>query len=86
MTAASRAGLDLLTRIQSGNIDSGYGGDDCDEVDLLSHADAATLTAVATDREARRYGFLPDFQFITWDARKAVMTATLSCRRPGSLG
>jgi SAM-dependent methyltransferase len=61
---------DLKTRIESGNIDSGYDGRDCDEVDLLSHADPATLTVVATGRDARRYGFLPDLHFIAWDAEK----------------
>jgi SAM-dependent methyltransferase len=61
---------DLVDRVAAGRFDSGYGGDDCNEVDLLSHADAARLTPVATTREARRYGFLPDFQFICWHGVK----------------
>jgi SAM-dependent methyltransferase len=61
---------DLVQRVLAGNIDSGYGGTDCDEVDLLSHADPATLVPVADNREARRYGFLPDFMFICWHGIK----------------
>lgn len=61
---------DLIQRVRAGTIDSGYGGTDCDEVDLLSHADAATLVPVADAREARRYGFLPDFMFICWHGVK----------------
>lgn len=61
----------LRGRIAAGPITAGYAGPDCDEVDLLNHADAAQLTVVATDEESRRYGFLPDFQFITWEAAKA---------------
>jgi hypothetical protein len=60
----------LKARITAGDLDSGYDRDDCDEVDLLRHANASTLTTIATRRQARRYGFLPDFQFITWDAAK----------------
>lgn len=63
---------DLKRRIAAGDISTGYLGPDCDEVDLLAHADASTLTAVATERDARRYGFLPDYHFITWEARKPV--------------
>ncbi|HVQ96390.1 MAG TPA: class I SAM-dependent methyltransferase [Mycobacteriales bacterium] len=61
---------DLAERVRSGDIDSGYGGDDCDEVDLLRHADADKMTPVADSREARRYGFLPDFMFICWHGVK----------------
>lgn len=61
---------DLKARIEAGRLDSGYGGTDCDEVDLLSHADPATLTPVAGERDAHRFGFLPDFMFITWHATK----------------
>jgi SAM-dependent methyltransferase len=61
---------ELKVRIEAGKLDSGYRGDDCDEVDLLSRADPATLTPVAGDRDARRFGFLPDFMFITWHATK----------------
>jgi SAM-dependent methyltransferase len=60
----------LLARISTGNLDSGYGGDDCDETDLLRNAEASSLTPVATESESRRYGFLPDFMFITWQAGK----------------
>ncbi|HSV67276.1 MAG TPA: methyltransferase domain-containing protein [Mycobacteriales bacterium] len=58
----------MRARVAAGDLDSGYDGPDCDEVDLLRHADPAMLTAVASAEQARRYGFLPDFQFITWDA------------------
>ncbi len=61
---------DLRSRIERGDLDTGYGGDDCDEVDLLSHVSAGDLLPVADASEARRYGFLPDFMFITWEARK----------------
>jgi SAM-dependent methyltransferase len=61
---------DLKSRIEQGRFDSGYGGDDCDEVDLLSHATASDLTVVASSQESRRYGFLPDFMFMTWHAHK----------------
>jgi SAM-dependent methyltransferase len=69
-TVAALVTEDLKARIEAKNLDSGYGGDDCDEVDLLTHADPSTLTVVASERDARRYGFLPDFMFITWDATK----------------
>jgi SAM-dependent methyltransferase len=61
---------DLDDRVRAGDIDSGYGGDDVHEVDLLSAADPASWTVVADSREARRYGFLPDFMFVCWDAAK----------------
>jgi len=61
---------DLAERVAAGNLDSGYRGDDCDEVDLLSHADPSTWTVVADQQQASRYGFLPDFMFICWHAVK----------------
>lgn len=61
---------DLLERMRAGNLDTGYGGTDVDEVDLLSHADPDTWTVVADSRAARRYGFLPDFMFVCWHATK----------------
>ncbi|HST65338.1 MAG TPA: class I SAM-dependent methyltransferase [Mycobacteriales bacterium] len=61
---------DLTERVTAGNFDTGYGGDDIDEVDLLSHADPATWTEIADTREARRYGFLPDFMFVCWHGVK----------------
>jgi SAM-dependent methyltransferase len=63
---------ELKDRIARRHYDSGYGGGDCDEVDLLSHGDASLLTPVASGREARRYGFLPDFMFVTWEATRPV--------------
>lgn len=60
----------LRSRVERGDLDSGYGGDDCDEVDLLSHVCASDLVSVADAGEAQRFGFLPDFMFITWEARK----------------
>jgi SAM-dependent methyltransferase len=61
---------DLIDRLAREEFDSGWSGTDVDEVDLLSQADPATLTAVADEREARRYGFHPDLHFILWDCRK----------------
>lgn len=60
----------LVDRIRSGRFNSGYGGTDIDEVELLSHADAATLTPIANVRDARRYGFEPDFMFVCWEGIK----------------
>lgn len=60
----------LIDRVRAGDYDSGYAGGDVDEVDLLRHADASTLTAVADDRQARRYGFEPDLHFIVWQCTK----------------
>ena len=61
---------DLDRRVRAGDIDSNYGGDDCDEVDVLSHAEPDTWTVVADSAEARRYGFLPDFMFVCWHGVK----------------
>ena len=60
----------LIDRIRSGHHDTGLSGSDLDEVDLLSHADPDALTAIATERESRRYGFEPDVHFIVWHALK----------------
>lgn len=61
----------LIDRIRTGtNFDTGWTGSDLDEIDLLKHADAGTLTATADEREARRYGFEPDLHFIVWHCRK----------------
>jgi SAM-dependent methyltransferase len=70
LQTATLVTADLVERVSAGGVDSGYGGDDCDEVDLLSHADPTTWTVVADSREARRYGFLPDFMFICWHGVK----------------
>jgi SAM-dependent methyltransferase len=61
---------DLIARLRRRQFDSGYMGADCDAVDLLSHADPSRLVAVATSSDSRRYGFEPDFMFITWEAVK----------------
>ena len=45
-------------------------GDDCDVDDLVAGADAAGLTVVADDVQARRHGFRPAYQFVTFDCRK----------------
>jgi SAM-dependent methyltransferase len=60
----------LRDRVKSGQLDSSYGGPDCDEVDLLTHADADQLLPIASAAESHRFGFLPDFMFITWEAVK----------------
>jgi hypothetical protein len=56
----------LIDRIRRKDFDTGWTAPDIDEVDLLSQADPDSLTAVADDREARRYGFEPDLHFIVW--------------------
>jgi SAM-dependent methyltransferase len=61
---------DLIDRLTAGQFSSGWPGTDVDEVDLLSQADAGTLTPVADEREARRYGFHPDLHFILWHCQK----------------
>jgi SAM-dependent methyltransferase len=60
----------LIDRLNQRNYDSGYAGGDVDEVDLLRHADPATLTPIADERQARRYGFEPDLHFIVWQCAK----------------
>jgi SAM-dependent methyltransferase len=60
----------LIDRLNRRDYDSGYAGGDVDEVDLLRHADPATLTPIADERQARRYGFEPDLHFIVWQCVK----------------
>jgi SAM-dependent methyltransferase len=70
LETATLVTADLSERVRAGDLDSHYGGADCDEVDLLSHADPNTWTVIADSREARRYGFLPDFMFVCWHGVK----------------
>jgi SAM-dependent methyltransferase len=70
LRTATLVTADLDRRVRAGDIDSHYGGDDCDEVDVLSHAEPDTWTVVADSSEARRYGFLPDFMFVCWHGVK----------------
>jgi len=60
----------LVDRVSRGDYDTGYVDPHINEVDLLSHAEAATLTPIADESEARRYGFEPDLQFIAWQCVK----------------
>ncbi len=60
----------LIDRLHRKEFDTGWTAPDIDEVDLLSHADPATLTSVADERDARRYGFEPDLHFIIWHCVK----------------
>jgi SAM-dependent methyltransferase len=60
----------LIDRIRRKEFDTGWTGPDIDEVSLLSQADPDMLTAIADEREARRYGFEPDLHFITWHCVK----------------
>ena len=62
----------LIDRIERKEFDTGWTAPDVDEVDLLRHADPDTLTAVADEREARRYGFEPDLHFIVWHSVKPL--------------
>jgi SAM-dependent methyltransferase len=70
LRTATLVTADLPERVSAGRLDSRYDGDDIDEVDLLTHADPSTWTVVADGREARRYGFLPDFMFVCWHGVK----------------
>jgi SAM-dependent methyltransferase len=47
-----------------------YDGGDCDVDDLMASADPATMTVVASARQAARYGFRPAFHFVTFDGRR----------------
>ena len=47
-----------------------HDGPDCDVEDLLAGADAASMTVVASARQAQLHGFRPAYQFITFDCRK----------------
>jgi SAM-dependent methyltransferase len=60
----------LIDRLNRRQFSSGYAGADADEVDLLRHADPATLTPIVDERQARRYGFEPDLHFILWHCAK----------------
>lgn len=60
----------LIARLRRKDLDTGWSGPDIDEVDLLAAADPDSLTAIADDREARRFGFEPDLHFIVWHCLK----------------
>jgi SAM-dependent methyltransferase len=45
-------------------------GPDCDVDDLVAGADVAALTVVADAAQARRHGFRPAYQFVTFDCAK----------------
>lgn len=47
-----------------------HDGPDCDLADLLAGADPSHLTVVADRAAARRYGFRPGYQFVTFDCVK----------------
>lgn len=47
-----------------------HDGPDCDVDDLMAGADPTTMTVVADARQARRYGFRPAYQFVTFDLHK----------------
>jgi SAM-dependent methyltransferase len=70
LRTATLVTADLDERVRAGTLDTGYGGEDVDEVDLLGHADPESWTVVADSRQARRYGFLPDFMFVCWHGVK----------------
>jgi SAM-dependent methyltransferase len=56
----------LIDRLRREEFDTGWSGPDIDEVDLLTAAVPNSLTPIADDRDARRYGFEPDLHFIVW--------------------
>lgn len=60
----------LIARLRRKDFDTGWSGPATDEVDLLTTADPDSLTAIADEREARRYGFEPDLHFIVWHCTK----------------
>jgi SAM-dependent methyltransferase len=60
----------LIDRVRDKKFDTGWSDGAIDEVSLLSAADPDGLTAVADERESRRYGFEPDLHFIIWHCRK----------------
>lgn len=60
----------FIDRMQRGDFDTGWTAPDIDEVDLMKHGDPKSLTAVADERQARRYGFEPDLHFIIWHCVK----------------
>jgi SAM-dependent methyltransferase len=62
----------FIDRIRRKEFDTGWTAPDVDEVSLLSHADADTLTPIADERQARRYGFEPDLHFIVWHCVKPL--------------
>lgn len=47
-------------------------GSDCDVDDLVAGADHTALTVVADAAQARRHGFRPAYQFVTFDCVKPV--------------
>jgi len=59
-------------RDAAAGVDQGWvhEGPDCDLEDLLAGADAAALTVVADEATARRHGFRPGYQFVTFDCTK----------------
>ncbi len=60
----------LVERVRRAEFDTGWTAPELDEVDLLSNADPDTLTPVADERDAQRYGFEPDVHFIVWHCTK----------------
>ena len=60
---------DLAQAVANGQLFEYY-GDDCDANDIMRGATGVDLTAVATSEQARRHGFHPPFQFITFQCRK----------------
>jgi hypothetical protein len=60
----------LIDRIRSGHFDDRHFDSDMDKVDLLTHADPDSLTAIADGRQGRRFGFESDPHFIIWYCQK----------------
>ncbi|MCL2393458.1 MAG: methyltransferase domain-containing protein [Acidimicrobiaceae bacterium] len=56
----------LIDRVRRGQFDTNLTASDMDELSLLKHAALRDLTAIAGEREAIRYGFVPDAYFIVW--------------------
>ena len=61
---------ELYDAAAAGRHDWVHEGPDCDVDDLLAGADASALTVAASAEQARRHGFRPAYQFVTFDCRK----------------
>ncbi|MBO0693653.1 MAG: methyltransferase domain-containing protein [Acidimicrobiaceae bacterium] len=59
----------FIDRVRGGQFDTGLTAPDMNEISLMKHAPGEGLTAIAGDRQAIRYGFVPDAYFVVWHCR-----------------